>query len=181
LRDLAAQHAAHVFVSVTSLEDELAGRLEPRAARPHRRLQAIEALASAGVPVGVMVAPVIPGLNDSEIAAIVAAAADAGATTASYVLLRLPKPVDALFAGWLERHYPERVQRVLGRIRECRDGRISDSQFGRRMRGQGVYAEHISALFRSATRRHGLDQPLPPLSIAAFRRPPQAGDQLKLL
>jgi len=128
-----------------------------------------------------MVGPVIPGLNDSEIPAILAAAADAGATSASYVLLRLPRPVDALFGEWLERHYPERRQRVLGRIRECRGGHISDSQFGRRQTGQGVYAEHLASLFRSAARRHGLDRPLPPLSVASFRRPPQAGDQLRLL
>jgi len=180
LAELAANRAAHVFLSITTLEDELAGRLEPRAARPPRRLQAIETLARAGVPVGVMVAPLIPGLNDAEIPAILAAAADAGARSASYVLLRLPRPVDALFADWIERHYPERRQRVLGRIRECRDGRMSDAAFGRRMRGQGVYAEHVAALFRQSARRLGLDNPLPALDVAAFRRPPQSGDQLKL-
>jgi len=181
LQDLAAHEAAHVFVSITSLEDELAGRMEPRAARPQRRLQAVEALARAGVPVGVLVAPLIPGLNDSEVPAILAAASDAGAGSASYVLLRLPRPVDALFTDWLERNYPERRQRVLGRIRDTRAGRISDSEFGRRHRGQGVYAEHLASLFRAAARRHGLDCPLPALSIASFRRPPQAGDQMRLL
>jgi DNA repair photolyase len=181
LRELAAHEAVHVYISITTLEDELAGRMEPRAARPQPRLGAIETLARAGIPVGVMVAPVIPGLNDAEIPAIAAAAAAAGARSASYVLLRLPRPVDALFAEWVERHYPERRQRILGRIRECREGRMSDARFGSRMRGQGVYAEHVAGLFRGAVRRQGLDRPLPPLSIASFRRPPQPGDQMRLL
>ncbi len=180
LSDLARADAAHVFVSITSLDDELAGRMEPRAARPSRRLEAVAGLAAAGIPVGVMVAPVVPGLNDSEIPAIVAAAADAGARSAGYILLRLPKPVDALFAEWLEVHYPERRQRVLGRIRQCRSGRLSDARFGQRMRGQGAYAEHIGALFHAAAKRHDLDRALPALSAAGFARPAQPGEQMKL-
>ncbi|HXQ21193.1 MAG TPA: hypothetical protein VN812_05925, partial [Candidatus Acidoferrales bacterium] len=96
----------------------------------------------------------------------------------SWVLLRLPKPVDQLFANWLEKNFPARRERVLGRICECRDGQLSDSAFGRRMRGAGVYAEQIAALFRTAARRAGLDRPLPALSAGAFRRPPRAGEQL---
>jgi DNA repair photolyase len=180
LSALAADGAAHVFLSVTSLDGELARRMEPRAARPERRLEAVHVLSSAGVPVGVLVAPVIPGLNDEEIPRILHAAAAAGAHTASWVLLRLPTPVDQLFADWLSEQFPERRQRVLGRIRECRDGRVSDARFGTRMRGEGVYAEHLGALFRTAARRYGLDHPLPPLNAAAFRRPPRAGDQLQL-
>jgi DNA repair photolyase len=178
---LAADHAAHVMSSITTLDVELARRLEPRAASPERRLAAVRALTEAGVPVGVMVAPVIPGLTDAEIPRILAAAADAGARAASWTLLRLAKPLDEIFTNWLAEHYPDRQARVLHRIRETRDGRISDSQFGRRMRGAGAYAEQIAALFTVAARKHGLHQPLPPLSTAAFRRPPAVGDQMRLL
>lgn len=180
LGELAACGAVHVHVSVTTLDGELARRLEPRAATPERRLEAIAALSAAGIPVGVMAAPVVPGLNDSEIPAILERAAAAGARSAGWVLLRLPPPVDALFADWLERNYPERKERVLHRIRECRDGRLNDARFGRRMRGGGAYAAQIAALFRVGARRAGLDRALPPLSAAAFRRPPRSGDQLEL-
>jgi DNA repair photolyase len=178
---LAHEGAAHVMCSITTLDPELARRLEPRAAVPARRLETIAALARAGVPVGVMVAPVIPGLNDAEISAILAAAASAGATSASWTLLRLAAPLDGLFTTWLAEHYPDRQARVLHRIRETRDGRISDSEFGHRMRGTGPYAEQLAALFAVAARKHGLDRPLPELSIAAFRRPPAVGDQMRLL
>jgi DNA repair photolyase len=181
LAALAGDAAAHVMVSITSLDRDLARRMEPRAAQPERRLEAIRTLSAAGVPVGVLVAPVIPGLNDEEIPRILEAAAAAGACSASWVLLRLPKPVDVLFSGWLTEHFPARRERILGRIRECRDGRLSDPRFGRRMRGEGVYAEQIKALFHAAAKRHRLDQPLPPLNTAAFRRPPQAGEQFRLL
>ena len=133
--------------------------MEPRAAQPGKRLEAIAALASAGVPVAVLIGPVIPGLNDAEIPRILAAAAKAGATSASWVLLRLPRPIDALFIRWLEDHLPERRDRVLHRIEDTRDGRISDSAFGRRKRGQGEYAAQIAALFAAAARKHGLDTP----------------------
>lgn len=178
---LAEHRAAHVLCSVTTLDGELARRLEPRAATPERRLEAIRILTRAGVPVGVMVAPVIPGLNDSEIPRILAAAAEAGASGAGWVLLRLAAPLDRLFDDWLATHYPDRRDRVLNRIRETRGGRISDSRFGRRMRGTGPYAEQLAALFAAAARKHGLDRPLPPLSVAAFRRPTSVGDQLRLL
>lgn len=178
---LAEHRAAHVLCSITTLDGELARRLEPRAATPERRLDAIRTLTRAGVPVGVMVAPVIPGLNDSEIPRILAAAAEAGASGAGWVLLRLAAPLDRLFDEWLATHYPDRRDRVLNRIRETRDGRISDSRFGRRMRGTGPYAEQLAALFAVAARKHGLDRPLPPLSVTAFRRPAAVGDQLRLL
>jgi DNA repair photolyase len=154
--------------------------MEPRAASPERRLQAVAALAAAGVPVGVMAAPIIPGLNDHEIPAILERAAAAGARSASWTLLRLAAPLDHLFADWLERHYPDRATRVLGRVRECRDGRMNDSRFGVRMRGQGQYATHLRDLFALAARRCGLDRPLPVLSIAAFRRPARDAAQLAL-
>ncbi|MBI3784406.1 MAG: PA0069 family radical SAM protein [Deltaproteobacteria bacterium] len=180
LAQLAAYGAAQVCVSVTSLDFELARRMEPRAARPERRLEAIRILTAGGVPVSVLVAPVIPGLNDEEIPRILAAAAAAGAKSAGYVLLRLPTPVDALFTEWLNQHYPQRRERILGRIRACRDGRLSDPRYGSRQRGEGVYAKQIAALFASAVRRYGLNGPAAPLSAAAFRCPPQAGEQLRL-
>jgi DNA repair photolyase len=180
LADLARHGAAQVMISVTTLEDELARRMEPRAARPQRRLEAIHASSQAGVPTGVIVAPVIPGLNDEEVPRILQAAADAGAASASWVLLRLPTPVDSLFEMWVKQHFPDRHARIVGRIRDCRGGRLSDPRFGSRMRGEGVYAEQLAALFRSAARRYRLDRPLPTANAAAFRRPPQAGDQLRL-
>jgi DNA repair photolyase len=180
LGELAQHGAAHVAVSITSLDPELARRMEPRAAQPAKRVEAIAALAAAGVPVMVMAAPIIPGLNDEEIPRILAAAAEAGAASAAWTLLRLARPLDALFEEWLERNYPERRARVLGRIRQTRDGRLSDATFGRRHRGQGVHAAQIAALFAVSARKAGLDRPLPPLSAAAFRRPPACGDQLAL-
>jgi DNA repair photolyase len=179
--ELARHGAAHVMLSITTLDPELARRMEPRAARPERKLAAMRTLADAGVPVGVMIGPVIPGLNDAEIPRILAAAADAGARSGSWVLLRLPKPVDALFQDWLAEHYPDRRERVLGRIREVRQGKLSDPRFFQRQRGQGEYAAQIAGLFAVAARKHGLDKRLPPLSTGAFRRPARAGDQLKLL
>ncbi len=181
LAELSRHGAAHVCCSVTTLDADLARRMEPRAAQPEKRLEAIATLAAAGVPVAVLIGPVIPGLNDAEIPRILAAAAGAGATSAAWVLLRLPKPIDSLFVGWLDDQFPERKERILHRIEDTRGGRRSDSTFGRRKRGQGEYAAQIAALFDAAARKHGLHRPLPPLSAAAFRRPPAAGDQLRLL
>ena len=180
LADLARHDAVHVLLSITTLDVDLAARMEPRAARPERRLAAIRTLHEAGVPVGVMVGPVIPGLNDREIPKILAAAAEAGARSASWVLLRLPRPVDELFSGWLAQHYPDRARHVLGRIRDTRGGGISDATFGRRQRGTGPYAEQIAQLFAAAARHHGLDGDLPRLDTRHFRRP-DPGGQLALL
>ena len=179
--ELARHDAAHVLFSVTTLDPELARRLEPRAARPDRRLEAMATVAAAGVPVGVMIGPVIPGLNDAEIPRILAAAARAGAQSASWVLVRLAKPLDELFDAWLATHYPERRERVLARIRDTRGGRISDARFFRRQRGQGEYADQIASLFEVAARKYGLDRRLPSLETDAFRRPPRPGDQIPLL
>jgi DNA repair photolyase len=179
LAALAADRAAQVFVSLTTLDEELAARMEPRAARPARRLDTIRALAAAGVPVGVLLGPVIPGLTDAEIPRLLEAAATVGARTAGWTLLRLPPPVDALFAGWLREHYPERAQRVLHRVRDTRAGQLSDARFGRRHRGEGPYAEQIAQLFAVSARKTGLDRPLLALSSAAFRRPDAHG-QLRL-
>jgi DNA repair photolyase len=180
LSTLASHGAAHVMLSITTLDGALARRMEPRAAQPERRLEAVHSLSAAGIPTGVLVAPVIPGLNDEEIPRILKAAAAAGARSACWTLVRLPQPVDQLFVDWLGEHFPERRERVLGRVRECRDGRLNDTCYGRRLRGEGPYAEQISALFEAAAHRHGLDQPLPSLNATAFRRPPRAGEQLAL-
>lgn len=180
LQALAAHQATVVYVSVTTLDAELTRRMEPRAASPARRLAAIEALARAGIPVGVMVAPVIPGLTDHEIPAILKAASDAGARSAGYVPLRLPFAVKDLFQDWLAAHYPDRKEKILNRVRGIRGGKLNDSTFGRRMRGQGVFAEQFAAIFNVAKRRVGLDEPFPKLSTAAFRRPARAGDQMTL-
>ena len=178
LGELAAVQAAAVNLSITSLDPQLQQRMEPRASAPQQRLAAIEQLARAGVPVGVMIAPIIPGLNDHEVPRILRAAADAGAGSAAHIVLRLPHGLKDLFAAWLLRHYPERRDKVLNRVREVRGGRLNDARFGSRMRGQGLYAEQVRALFHSAARRAGLDRAPRPLSTAAFRRP--GGEQLGL-
>lgn len=178
LAGLASHRAAAVVVSLTTLDRELARKMEPRTSTPARRLAAIEALAEAGVPVGVNVAPVIPGLTDHEIPAILKAAARAGATFAGHVLVRLPHAVKELFEAWLEQHFPDRKEKVLHRIREVRDGALNDPKFGSRMEGSGAYAEQIHALFRLGCRKAGISGGHPELSTAAFRRPP--GPQLML-
>ncbi|MCI0456367.1 MAG: PA0069 family radical SAM protein [Gemmataceae bacterium] len=171
LAELARYHAAKVYLSITTLDGGLTRVMEPRATQPSGRLEAVRELASAGVPVGVLVAPVIPGLNDHEIPAILQAASEAGARHAGYTILRLPHAVAGLFEGWLEQHFPERKDKVLGRIREMRGGQLNDPHFGTRMRGEGVLADAIRDLFRLARRRAGMANRSPELSTAAFRRP----------
>ena len=178
LAELAAHGAAAVAVSVTTLDGELARRMEPRAPHPRERLKAIAELARSGVPAMVMVAPVVPALTDHEIPAILEAAAEAGATGAGYVMLRLPGAVSGLFEEWLATHFPDRKDKVLNRVRDLRGGRLNDPRFGSRMRGEGPFAEQVKALFQQAKRRYGLDRPRPELSTAAFRRP--AGAQMGL-
>jgi DNA repair photolyase len=175
LVELARHEAAAVFLSVTSLDSALARTLEPRATQPVGRLAAIEELAHAGVPVGVMVAPIIPGLNDHELPAILTAAAQAGARFASYVLLRLPLAVAPLFERWLEQHAPEKKEKVLDRVRALRDGKLNDPRFGERMRGRGPLAQAIKDLFKLGCRKAGFTGGGPELSTAAFRRP--SGEQ----
>jgi DNA repair photolyase len=171
LAELARHQAAAAFVSVTTLDAELAGMLEPRATRPQGRLQAIAELAAAGVPVGVFVAPVIPGLTDHEIPAILEAAVEAGARFAGHVVVRLPHAVGPLFERWLEQHFPLKKEKVLGRIRDLHGGTVHDGRFGTRMAGEGVLAEQIRQMFALACRRRGIGQRAPQLSTAAFRRP----------
>lgn len=164
-------NAVAVFVSITSLDTDLALRLEPRASAPAQRFKLVADLAQAGIPVGVMTAPIIPGLTDAEIPKLLEAAKDAGARYAGYTMVRLPYRVDELFKHWLEAHYPEKKDRVLALIREVRGGELKDSRFGSRMRGEGVYAEQISKLFKVYKRKFGLADKKLELSTAHFVRP----------
>ena len=171
LGELAGDQAAAVAISITTLDGSLAARMEPRASHPRERLRAIETLAAAGIPCGVMVAPVVPAITDHEILSILRAAADAGAGWAGFVVLRLPWAVKELFEEWLERHFPERKKKVLERVRSLRGGKLYEASFGTRMKGSGPFADQIRGLFTTGCRRAGLDRPRPELSTAAFRRP----------
>ena len=172
LAPLAAQRLVTVYFSVTTLDNRLAAKMEPRAAAPHARLRAMRALADAGVPVGVMAAPMIPMVNDRELEAILEAARDAGARAAGYVLLRLPHELKEVWREWLALHYPERADHVMSLIRQMRGGREYDSAFGRRMRGEGPFADLLAQRFAKAHRALGFAR-LPPLDLGAFR-PPKA-------
>ena len=173
---MAARRQAAVYVSITTLDTELARRMEPRAAAPARRLRTLETMARAGVPVGVSVSPVIPFLNEPELERILQAAHDAGATSAFSIVLRLPWEVNPLFQQWLQQHVPERAERIMARLRELRGGRDNDARFGSRMTGQGVWAQLLRQRFVKACARLGLDREKAPLDASAFRRPsPQPG------
>jgi DNA repair photolyase len=175
LGELARHDCAGVSVSVTSLRDEVQRVMEPRTSTPARRLRAVEELAKAGIPVHVMVAPVVPGLTDHEIPAIVQAAADAGAGGAGYITLRLPHGVKDLFVDWLERHFPDRRDKVLNRVRELREGGLYRSEWHTRMRGEGPWADQIEALFDAACRKAGFPEERRRLATEHFRRPDPGG------
>lgn len=179
LRELARHDAVSVAVSITTLDAGLVARLEPRTTHPQRRLDAVHELNEAGVPAGVLVAPIIPAITDSEVPAILEAAAAAGARFAGYTVLRLPGAVEELFTAWLEEHFPERRDKVLNRIRAMRHGDLNETRFGARMRGDGIWAEQLRAVFDLHRRRLGLDRRTIRLSAAAFRRPAPPG-QLSL-
>jgi DNA repair photolyase len=187
LRDLdilvpmAEQGLARAALSVTTLDRKLARAMEPRAGTPPRRLEAIRSLNREGVPAGVMFAPVIPALNDGELETVLAAARDAGATSAGYVLLRLPLEIKDLFREWLEEREPGRAKHVMSLIRQMRGGKDYDSQWHTRMKGTGPYAEMIAKRFHMAVKRLGLNKERAPLTTAKFRRPPRTGDQLSFL
>lgn len=174
LADMARSNLVHVAVSITTLNADLARAMEPRAPSPRRRLSVIAALAQAGIPTTVMVAPLIPALADHELEAILAAARAAGASSAGYILLRLPHEVKPLFRAWLDSHQPGRAEHVYSLMRQLHGGKEYDSAFGTRQRGSGPLAEIIAQRFRSAVRRLGLDAPYVPLDVAAFRPPPPA-------
>jgi DNA repair photolyase len=181
LKTLAAEQLVRVFVSLTTLDDDLKRRMEPRASGPAARLAAIRGLSSAGVPAGVMFAPVVPAINDHELEDVLAAAAQAGAKTAGYLLLRLPGEVRDLFYEWLETHYPERANRVRNRIRELRGGRDNDPRFGHRMRGHGPWATLLRRRFEESCRRNGLQMGRSsPLDTSLFRPPNRAPGQMAL-
>lgn len=177
--ELARHGAALVNISVTTLDEKLTPKLEPRAALPKHRLAAVKLLSDAGVPVNVLIAPVIPGLTDHEMPAIIQAAREAGATSVGYTALRLPHAVGPLFEEWLGLHFPDRKEKVLNRIRAMRGGKLNDPDFGSRMRGEGIFAEQMRQIFHVARRKAGFDElRQPALSAAAFRVPP--GAQLSL-
>ena len=170
LKELAKHKAVRAFVSITTLDPKLAGIMEPRTSIPEMRLAAVEALASAGIPVGVMVAPVVPAITEHEMPAILKAAKQAGARWAGFVVLRLPWAVAPLFERWLEEHFPDRKEKVLNRVRDLRGGKLYDAKWGVRGRGEGVVAEHIDQLFDVSCRRLGLNEDESEMSIDSFRR-----------
>ena len=170
LGELARHNASAVNVSVTSLDPNIQRVLEPRTSSPKARLETVAMLRAAGIPVGVMVAPVIPGLTDHEVPRIVEACAKAGAQFAGYTIVRLPWAIAPLFEHWLDEHFPEKKEKVLQRIRHIRAGKLNDPRWGTRTRGEGVFAEQIRSMFEVACRRAGMNE-RPKLSTAAFRRP----------
>jgi DNA repair photolyase len=182
LSELAAHRAVSVNLSITTLDEKLQRIMEPRTSVPKRRLLAVEKLAQAGIPVGIMVAPIIPAITDEEMGDILQAARDAGAQWAGYVLLRLPHAVAPLFEDWLTHHFPDRKEKVLNRVRSMRKGRLYDSTWGERGRGTGEMADQIAALFRAAKKKAGFTEDIDKwaLSTAAFRRPFDRGGQMRL-
>jgi len=178
LKELASYQAVQVFISITTLNADLAAKMEPRASRPAHRLRAVEMLARAGVPVGVSVAPIIPGLNDREIPAVLEAAKAAGASDAFHTMLRLPHGVKDVFQEWLKLNFPEKLERILGTVRAVRGGKLNSSAFVTRMRGEGNYAEQIHGMFHVFRERLGFGTGMRKLRTDHFRR---AGDRQMLL
>ena len=178
LKELAAFDGISVNVSITTLDPHVARVMEPRAATPELRLDAIRKLAEAGIPVGVMVAPIVPALTEHEAPAILKAAAEAGASSAGYTIMRLPYALADLFQEWVATHFPDRKEKVLNRIREIRGGKLNDPRWGMRQRGEGIFAEQIKMLFGTMVRKYGLNQRDFELSTDSFRRP--AGPQMSL-
>lgn len=179
LKDLATQGLVHVFLSINSLDAALARQLEPRTSIPSARLRAVSLLAEAGIPVGVMVAPMIPGLNDHEAPAVMQAARESGAHDARFIMLRLPLTVEPVFREWLQRVVPDQVEKVEGRLRHMRGGKLNSSNWGERMRGTGEIAEQFQAMFGVIRHKLGFHA-LPPLQTNHFRPPQTGGRQLRL-
>ncbi|WP_251363821.1 PA0069 family radical SAM protein [Epibacterium ulvae] len=180
LAPMAEQGLVRVGISLTTLDPDLARRMEPRVPTPARRLATIKRLSDAGVPVRVMASPLVPGLSDHEVEALLAAGQAAGADAASWIMLRLPREVSPLWQQWLATHYPDRAAKVMARLREMHGGRDYDPRWGHRMRGEGHYAEMMAMRFKTACKRLGLVEKTTPLRRDLFARPPQAGDQLAL-
>ena len=181
LADMATRNLARVALSITTLDRKLARSMEPRAPTPERRLEAIRTLSEAGVPTAVMTAPMIPALNDHELEAILERAHDAGARNAAYVVLRLPLEIKDLFEEWLQSQQPGRAKHVMSIVRSMRDGKAYSAEWGKRMKGTGVYAELIEKRFKLACDRLGLNREWPPQRLDLFSAPPRKGDQLQLL
>ena len=177
LARMAERGLVKAAISVTTMDRRIARVMEPRAAAPHRRIETIRRLAEAGVPTTVMVAPIVPGITDRETEAILEEAARAGASSAGFVMLRLPREIKDLFREWLAQYFPDRATRVMALVREMRGGRDYDAEWGVRQRGEGPYARMIADRFARATRRLGLDKPRLPLDCSQFRRPLSAGGQ----
>jgi DNA repair photolyase len=180
LASMSKKNLVRVAISITTLDRKLARSMEPRAATPEKRLDAVKRLSEAGVPVIVMFAPAIPGLNDHEMEAVLERAAAAGARGAGYVALRLPLEIKDLFKEWLATDHPDRAARVMSLVRQIRGGKDYDSQWGKRMKGEGPIAALMSRRFATARKRYGLGEKLDPLDLTQFRIPPKAGDQMGL-
>jgi DNA repair photolyase len=171
LERMAKKNLARVFVSITSLKSEIARTLEPRASTPARRLATVKKLAEAGIPVGVLMSPIIPTITDVEIEDVVAAAAEAGATYCSYILLRLPREIKELFGEWLQAHFPLRAKHVESLLMQMRGGKVYDAAFGKRMKGEGIFAEMLANRFKLARQKHGIDNERGALRTDLFVRP----------
>ncbi|MCK0150987.1 PA0069 family radical SAM protein [Marivita sp. S6314] len=180
MSDMAARNLVRVGITLTTLDADLNRRMEPRVPSPKRRLATIQRLSGAGIPVRVMVSPIIPGLTDSEIETILTSAKDAGAVAATWAMLRLPLEVAPLWEAWMDEHYPNRKARVMSKLKEMHGGKVYDAQFFKRVRGEGAFAQLIAQRFTKARKRLGLDAQLPDLECTSFRPPPQTGDQLTL-
>ncbi|WP_368187782.1 PA0069 family radical SAM protein [Aestuariibius sp. HNIBRBA575] len=180
LSDMARNGLVQVGVSVTSLDAQITRAMEPRVPSPARRLALIKTLSDAGIPTRVMVAPLIPALTDHELEPILCAGAENGARAATFIMLRLPREVSELFQDWLQQHFPDRAKRVMGRVRELHGGSDYDPDFGRRMTGQGIWAELIQKRFHVALKRSGLSKSLPPLRTDLFCPPLAHGGQMSL-
>jgi DNA repair photolyase len=178
LKKLASEELVRVMISITTLDESLRRKMEPRTATAAQRLLVIEKLAEAGIPVGVMAAPIIPGLNDHEIPAILEQAAQKGASACGYTTVRLNGPIGEIFEDWLQKNFPDRAPKVLSQIRDIHQGSLGSSEFGARMRGHGQYAQSIRALFQLAKKKHFQDRSMPPYNRQAFR--PAGGKQLGL-
>ena len=181
LSEMAKHDLVHVYISITTLDPELAASLEPRATAPAGRLRTVARLAQAGIPTGVMFAPVIPFINDHELESVLQSSAEAGASSAGYVMLRLPQEVAPLFEQWLQLHRPDSAGRVLSAVRDLRQGALNDASYGSRMRGHGAYASLIRNRFALGKKRYGLDKAKRSLNCGSFRPPVSASPQLQLL
>lgn len=180
IEEMATKGLVRVGISLTTLDASVSRKMEPRVPSPKRRLQTIQRLSDAGVQVRLMASPVVPGLTDHELEALLEAGAEAGAIAASWILLRLPREVAPLFKEWVEAEFPNHANKILGKVRESHGGKDYDAEWGKRLRGEGHYAQLISHRFKLACRRLGLQNDLPPLRADLFQVPSQAGDQLSL-